>query len=73
MQHRSVDYVRHRDVFTHIGLHAVLFCCAVVMAENGVGGGPRDAAVMEAILREMGVEDFEPNLIHQMLEFSYSQ
>lgn len=43
------------------------------MAENGVGGGPRDAAVMEAILREMGVEDFEPNLIHQMLEFSYSQ
>ena len=43
------------------------------MAENGVGGGPRDAVVMEAILREMGVEDFEPNLIHQMLEFSYSQ
>ena len=44
-----------------------------VMAENGTGAGPRDAAVMEAILREMGVEDFEPNVIHQMLEFTYSQ
>ena len=37
------------------------------------GAGPRDAAVMEAILREMGVEDYEPNVIHQMLEFSYSK
>lgn len=43
------------------------------MAENGTGVGPRDAAVMEAILKEMGVEDFEPNVIHQMLEFTYSQ
>ena len=43
------------------------------MAENGAGIGPRDAAVMEAILKEMGVEDFEPNVIHQMLEFTYSQ
>ena len=43
------------------------------MAENGTGVGPRDAAVMEAILREMGVDDFEPNVIHQMLEFSYRQ
>ena len=43
------------------------------MAENGAGGGPRDAAVMEAILREMGVDDFDPSVIHQMLEFSYSE
>ena len=42
------------------------------MADAGTGVGPRDAAVIEAILREMGVEDFEPNVIHQMLEFSYS-
>ena len=35
--------------------------------------GPRDAAVMEAILKEMGVEDYEPNVIHQMLEFTYSK
>ncbi|CAI8044492.1 Transcription initiation factor TFIID subunit 9B [Geodia barretti] len=41
------------------------------MAENGAGIGPRDAAVMEAILKEMGVEDFEPSVIHQMLEFTY--
>lgn len=38
---------------------------------SGTAGGPRDAAVMEAILKEMGVVDYEPNVIHQMLEFSY--
>ena len=43
------------------------------MADSGAGSGPRDAAVMEAILKEMGVEDFEPNVVHQMLEFSYSK
>ena len=42
------------------------------MAADAGGGGPRDAAVMEAILKEMGVTDYEPNVIHQMLEFSYS-
>lgn len=45
---------------------------SAAMADAGTGVGPRDAAVIEAILREMGVEDFEPNVIHQMLEFSYS-
>lgn len=40
---------------------------------SGAGAGPRDAAVMEAILKEMGVTDYEPNVIHQMLEFSYSE
>ena len=44
-----------------------------MMADSGTGMGPRDAAVMEAILREMGVEEYEPNVIHQMLEFSYSK
>ena len=43
------------------------------MADSGAFSGPRDAAVMEAILKEMGVEDFEPNVINQMLEFSYSK
>lgn len=44
------------------------------MAEGGgSGSGPRDAAVMEAILKEMGVMDYEPNVVHQMLEFSYSK
>lgn len=43
------------------------------MAEEGTDGptGPRDAAVMVAILKEMGVEEYDPNVIHQMLEFSY--
>ena len=34
---------------------------------------PRDATVMEAILKEMGVQQYEPNVVHQMLEFSYSE
>ena len=39
-----------------------------------MASGPesRDAAVMEAILKEMGVTDYEPNIIHQMMEMSYS-
>jgi len=43
-----------------------------MMADSGALPGPRDAAVMEAILKEMGVEDYDPNVVHQMLEFSYS-
>lgn len=43
------------------------------MADGGTGSGPRDAAVMESILKEMGVEEYEPNVVHQMLEFSYSE
>lgn len=41
--------------------------------DSSVFSGSRDAAVMEAILKEMGIEDYEPNVIHQMLEFSYSK
>ncbi|XP_064394746.1 transcription initiation factor TFIID subunit 9-like [Halichondria panicea] len=43
------------------------------MAEDGADGstGPKDAAVMEAILKEMGVQEYDPNVVHQMLEFSY--
>ena len=44
-----------------------------MMADSGTLPGPRDAAVMEAILKEMGVEDYDPNVVHQMLEFSYSE
>ena len=42
------------------------------MADSGTGSGPRDAAVMESVLKEMGVDDYDPN-VHQMLEFSYSE
>ena len=34
---------------------------------------PRDAQVMAAILKDMGVLDYEPRLINQMLEFTYSE
>lgn len=61
----------HTSQCTYICTHVHCFPC-VAMADAGTGMGPRDAAVIEAILREMGVEDFEPNVIHQMLEFSYS-
>lgn len=33
---------------------------------------PKDAQVMAAILKEMGVNEYEPRVINQMLEFSYS-
>ncbi|CAI9736526.1 transcription initiation factor TFIID subunit 9 [Octopus vulgaris] len=32
---------------------------------------PRDAQVMAAILKDMGVQDYEPRCINQMLEFAY--
>ena len=42
------------------------------MADNTVVSGPRDAEVMEAILKEMGVSEYDPMVVHQMLEFTYS-
>ncbi|VDK76575.1 unnamed protein product [Litomosoides sigmodontis] len=36
-----------------------------------MGTIPHDAQVMEAILKEMGVADYEPRVISQMLEFAY--
>lgn len=32
---------------------------------------PKDALVMGAILREMGISDYEPRVVNQMLEFTY--
>ncbi|XP_070538538.1 transcription initiation factor TFIID subunit 9B-like [Ptychodera flava] len=32
---------------------------------------PRDAQVMAAILKDMGITDYEPRVINQMLEFTY--
>ena len=31
----------------------------------------RDAQVMMAIIRNMGIEEWEPKVIQQMLEYSY--
>lgn len=33
---------------------------------------PKDAEVMVSILKDMGVTDYEPRVINQMLEFTYS-
>ena len=33
---------------------------------------PRDAQIMTAILKDLGVTDHEPRVINQMLEFVYS-
>ena len=46
---------------------------------GGVGSGgaadektmPKDARVMVSILKDMGIMDFEPRVVNQLLEFSY--
>lgn len=32
---------------------------------------PRDAAVMQTLLKEMGVTAYEPRVVNQMLEYAY--
>ena len=32
---------------------------------------PKDARVMMSILKDMGISDFEPRVVNQLLEFSY--
>lgn len=32
---------------------------------------PKDAQVMVAILKDMGIAEYEPKVVNQMLEFSY--
>ncbi len=34
---------------------------------------PKDAQVMQTILKDMGVTEYEPRVINQMLEFTYSK
>lgn len=41
------------------------------MASGQSSHTPRDAKVMAAILKDAGVEEYEPRVINQMLEFSY--
>lgn len=40
-------------------------------ADVGDKSTPKDAQVMAAILRDMGITDYEPRVINQLLEFSY--
>ncbi|GAA0146221.1 hypothetical protein Leryth_022604 [Lithospermum erythrorhizon] len=41
------------------------------MAEGGEEDIPRDAKIVKTLLKSMGVEDYEPRVIHQFLEFWY--
>lgn len=34
---------------------------------------PKDALVMAAILKEMGISEYEPRVINQMLEYTYRE
>jgi len=34
---------------------------------------PREAQIMAAILKDMGVNEYEPRVINQMMEFSYRE
>jgi len=41
------------------------------MAKDQKPSRPKEAQVMEAILKDMGITDYEPGVINQMLEFTY--
>lgn len=34
---------------------------------------PKDAIVIVSILKELGITDYEPRVINQLLEFTYSK
>jgi hypothetical protein len=33
---------------------------------------PRDARIVSLILQSLGVEDYDPKVVHQLLEFAHS-
>lgn len=39
---------------------------------SGPGSTPKDALVMQSILKDMGVTEYEPRVIPQLLDFAYS-
>ena len=40
-------------------------------SDNMSSQEPRDMSVMRSILKEMGVSDHEPAVLHQLMEFTY--
>lgn len=34
---------------------------------------PRDAQVIQAIMKDMGITEYEPRVVNQLLEFVYSK
>ena len=45
------------------------------MASVNTGGksAPKEAQIMAAILKDMGVNEYEPRVLNQMMEFSYRE
>lgn len=43
-----------------------------VNISNQVKHVPKDAQVVVAILKDMGISEYEPRVINQLLEFTYS-
>lgn len=41
------------------------------MAGEGEEDVPRDAKIVKSLLKSMGVEDYEPRVVHQFLELWY--
>jgi len=43
------------------------------MASISTGGksSPKETQIMAAILKDMGVNEYEPRVLNQMMEFSY--
>lgn len=41
------------------------------MAGEGEEDVPRDAKIVKSLLKSMGVEDYEPRVVHQFLEIWY--
>ena len=39
----------------------------------GDSSGPRDAAFIEGLLQDMGVKEYDPIVVHQLLEVTYSK
>jgi len=40
---------------------------------TGCKSSPKEAQIMAAILKDMGVNEYEPRVINQMMEFSYRE
>jgi len=42
-------------------------------ASSAGKSSPKEAQIMAAILKDMGVNDYEPRVVNQMMEFSYRE
>lgn len=40
-------------------------------SQPGIRTTPRDTAIVTSLLNELGISEYEPRVIHQLLEFTY--